>query len=177
MSGILGPIVSVRTSDLNFYPGNARRGDVDAIAESLRIHGQFQPIIVQKSTDYVLIGNHTLKAAQKLRWAEVDVAHLDVDDDKAKRIVLIANRTADLGTYDLEALAALLSDLDDLSGTGYSDGDLAGLIEGDEPLDDEQDEQEAKPPQYGVVVYCHGPHDRDELLELMINEGRTAHVL
>lgn len=175
---LLGPIVRVRTSELAFYPGNARRGDVDAIADSLKVHGQFQPIIVQKDSNFVLIGNHTLKAARKLRWAEVQVSYLDVDDVQAKKIVLVANRTSDLGTYDLDALAGLLSDLDDLNGTGYSDADLVGLLNDDDPEPEgEDDEPVSKPPKCGVIVYCTSEADQMEFLSLVLEEGRDARAL
>lgn len=178
-TGILGPIQRVRTSKLNLYPGNARRGDIDAIADSLKVHGQFQPIIVQRDTDYVLIGNHTLKAARQLRWAEIDVAYLDVDEDKAKRIVLVANRTSDLGTYDLDALAALLTDLSDLDGTGYSDADLTGLLSAEDDALGEEDDEEppARKPKLGVVVYCDTEAEQVELLNTLLEEGRNARAL
>jgi hypothetical protein len=52
-----------RLADLQHYPGNARRGDTEAIAESLAVNGQFRPLAVQASTSYVLTGNHTMDAA------------------------------------------------------------------------------------------------------------------
>lgn len=178
---VLGPVTHVRTSDLEFYPGNARRGDVEAIAESLTAHGQFQPIIVQKGTQFVLIGNHTLKAARKLRWAEIQACYLDVDDVTAKKIVLVANRTSDLGTYDLDALAGLLSDLDDLTGTGYNDADLMGLLNDDDPEtgdgSDDSEESATKSPKLGVIVYCTSEKDQLELLSTLLEEGREARAL
>lgn len=177
---LLGQVSQVRTSELEFYPGNARRGDVDAIAESLKVHGQFQPIIVQQSTNYVLVGNHTLKAAQKLRWAEVAVCYVDVDDVQAKKIVLVANRTADLGTYDLDALSALLQDLDDLAGSGYSDADLVGLLndgEDNDPGLGDEDDLPSKSTKLGVIIYCSTEREQVELLELLLEEGRDARAL
>lgn len=128
-------VEQVPLGDLRPYPGNARRGDVDAIAESLERNGQYRPLVVQRSTGYVLGGNHTLQAAQRLRWPTVQVTYLDVDDDAARRIMLADNRTADLGAYDDRALLALLRDLgDDLSGTGYEEEDYDALLASlDEP--------------------------------------------
>lgn len=123
-------VEQVKLGELRPYPGNARRGDVDAIASSLEAHGQFRPLIVQRSTGYVLGGNHTLQAAQRLGWPSVQVTYLDVDDDAAKRIVLADNRTHDLGDgYDDRALADLLASIDgDLTGTGFSFDDLDDLL-------------------------------------------------
>jgi ParB-like chromosome segregation protein Spo0J len=113
--------------DLKEYPNNARRGDVSVLVESLKINGQYRPIVVQKSTKYVLAGNHLLRAAKILGWDEVDAVVIDVDDQKALKIVLADNRTADLGDYNTDLLATLLSDLEDFEGTGYSLADIEEL--------------------------------------------------
>lgn len=120
--------VAVPIADLEPYPGNPRRGNVQAIVESLEAHGQFRPIVVQASTNYILAGNHTVQAAQQLGWTEIDAWVLDVDDDDAKRILLADNRTSDLGFYDDGDLLGLLSALEgDLIGTGYDTDDLTDL--------------------------------------------------
>jgi len=110
------------------YAKNARRGDVAAIAESLRVNGQYRPIVVNRRTMEVLAGNHTLRAARKLGWSEIAATLVDVDEERAKRIVLADNRTSDLATYDSEALAELLQELPELSGTGYDEDDLDALL-------------------------------------------------
>jgi hypothetical protein len=113
------------------YPDNPRRGNVDAIKDSLAANGQFRPIVVQAKTNYVLAGNHTVQAAEDLGWDEVAAWVMDVDDEQAKRIVLADNRTADLGWYDDTDLLTLLKGLETedggLSGTGYGYDDLADL--------------------------------------------------
>jgi hypothetical protein len=113
---------------LKEYPGNPRKGDIDKIAESLKVNGQYKPIVVQKSTNYVLVGNHTLKAIKKLGWDFVDAVILDVDDVEAKRIVLADNRTSDGSTYDYMLLNEMLLTLPDLEGTGYDKTALDQLI-------------------------------------------------
>src|SRR5690606_4351495 len=51
------------------------------------------------------------------------------DDDTARRINLIDNRANDAGGYDNEALAELLSYMDDdYEGTGYNAGDVNRLL-------------------------------------------------
>lgn len=119
----------VPVDQLTSYPGNARRGDLDAIKDSLRVNGQYAPLIVQRSTGYVIVGNHRLEAARALGWRELEVKYLDVDDDHARRIVIADNRTSDLGGYDDRALVALLRDLgEDLTGTGYDLDDYDDLL-------------------------------------------------
>lgn len=48
------------------HPRNVRQGDVGAIATSLEINGQYRPIVVHKSTNNILAGNHTYKSASAL---------------------------------------------------------------------------------------------------------------
>lgn len=126
------------------YHGNARVGNVDAIAESLEVNGQYKPIVVNAGTltgraNEILVGNHTAKAARQLGWQEIAAVQVDVDDAQARRIVLVDNRTSDLATYDEEMLSSLLADVDDFMGTGFSDLDLGSLVSSPEPKADPDD--------------------------------------
>lgn len=122
-------VQSLDIDSLSMFPGNPRRGDVSVIVESLRATGQYRPIVVQESTRAILAGNHTWLAAQELGWDSIDAVVLDVDDQTAKRIVLVDNKSADLGTYDQGELLNLLRSLDDLTGTGYVTDDIDHLAE------------------------------------------------
>jgi site-specific DNA-methyltransferase (adenine-specific) len=109
---------------------NPRRGDISVIRESLVANQQFAPIIVNRSTREVLAGNHRVLAARELGWREIAVCWVDVDDDAARRILLIDNRSSDVAGYDQAALAALLGDGGaDLVGTGYDRADLDQLLD------------------------------------------------
>lgn len=114
-------------SELKEYPGNARRGNISVLVESLKINGQYRPIVVQKSTNYVLAGNHLLRAAKQLGWEKIDAVFIDCDDEAALKIVLADNRTADLGDYNDELLKQLLETVENFEGTGYTEEDLAEL--------------------------------------------------
>lgn len=120
------------------HPDNARRGNVAMIAESLRTHGQFKNLVVQRASDngtklVVCAGNHTLAAMRSLSWEQGAVLLVDVDDEEAARILLIDNRSNDVADYDDRALAELLAALSEsdrgLLGTGYEDRDLADLLD------------------------------------------------
>ena len=118
------PIASLRP-----YPGNPRIGSLEAIRESLERHGQYRPIVVRRGTGEVLAGNHTMLAAIELGWQEIAATFVDVDDDQARRIVLVDNRTTDLAGYDDSELAALLQALPDFAGTGWSPQELDRLLD------------------------------------------------
>lgn len=137
MASLLNQIERVPVSALELYPGNPRRGNVPAIAQSLRENEQYAPLVAQKSTGYVLAGNHTLRAARSLGWDEIDVVYVDVDDQRARKILLSANRTSDLAMDDADQLIELLSYLDgDLEGTGWTETDIELLITPPPDLDD-----------------------------------------
>ena len=117
---------------------NSRSGDVGAISESLRINGQYKPILVQKSSGKIIAGNHTWRAARALKWEEIAVQYLDLTDTEAERIVLVDNRTNDLASYDYDVLRDQLQALPDLAGTGYTLEDIESLGDlVDEPLTNE----------------------------------------
>lgn len=120
-------IRNIKLSEVTQYPGNSRRGDISAIAASLETNGQYKPIVVQKSTGHILAGNHTAEAANALGWEKIQAVFVDVDDDQARKIVLADNRTSDLAQYDDSALAALLAEVPDLTGTGFDDADYEAL--------------------------------------------------
>lgn len=145
MGGMTEPILKVTRhplADLNAYHKNARRGDVTAIAESLKTLGQFKPVVVNHGTltgrpNEVLAGNHTVQAARTLDWDGVQVAWVDVDEETATKIVVADNRTSDLSSYDNDALADLLGGLHDYTGTGFSHADYTRLLPKPEAGEDE----------------------------------------
>jgi hypothetical protein len=120
-------LIKVPIDEIIEYPGNARRGDVQVLVESLQVNGQYRPIVVQESTNYVLAGNHLVRAAKMLGWEEIEAIFIDCDDQAALKIVLADNKTADMGSYNDGLLQALLKDLESFDGTGYSEADIRDL--------------------------------------------------
>lgn len=126
-----GP-AQISLDEVSTYPGNPRRGDIDAIAASLTALGQYRPIVVNRGTitgrpNEILAGNHTAMAARQLGWSRILCHFVDVDDHDAARIVATDNRLGDLATYDEQLLVDLLSSIPTLDGTGYSLEDLDTL--------------------------------------------------
>ena len=120
-------VESVSISSLTAYPSNPRRGDIDAIASSLKAHGQYRPVVVQSKTNFILAGNHTVKAAKKLGWKKIKIVRVDVDEQTARKIVLADNRITDLASYNEPLLKSLLTALPELDGTGFTSGELETL--------------------------------------------------
>lgn len=179
-------VVDIRR--LNLYHRNPRKGDVDAVAESLRVNGLFRAVIVNTGDqtgrrDEVLAGNHTVQAARKLGWSTILVSFVDYDDAAAARVVLADNRTSDLADYDKDTLLAVLQEAPDLEGTGYTTDDLDDLAselldEGApgsadllEPGDDEYNQQ------FGVTVICQDEAEQQHVYEQLKAEGYDVRVV
>lgn len=186
-----GTSSKVHPAELNLFWKNPRVGNVDVIKGSLRAHGQYKPVLVNRGThtgrpNEVLAGNHTIKAIRDLaeehpddeRWQNVDIWEIDVDDDRASRIVVADNRTSELGSNDDDALADLLDQIAEsekgLEGTGYDDEDLSYLLaqsradtqdiidrtfpeqdftEGDEVQEDDEDDEDDEGDE-GAMLTC-----------------------
>jgi hypothetical protein len=116
---------------LKEHPENPNRGNVDVIEQSVQHNGFYGALVVQRSTGYILSGNHRWQAAKRLKMKTVPVIYVDVDDDKALRILLADNRTSELSHRDPAALLTLLEQLnasvDGLQGIGYHVDDIEEL--------------------------------------------------
>jgi len=212
--------VDVPLDDLQPFPGNAKRGDVPVILDSLRRNGQYRSLIARQTPDglVVLAGNHTMQAlalhgpgpcgkpvttARGERpcgicgdqpWepgARVEI--VTCDDDTARRINLVDNKSAENGQYDRDALAELLSYMDDdLGGTGYTDADVKLLIAPPPSLDELADtygdpeaddfwpvlkfkiSPELRDAFYGLTINCPNPNDDAERFRYLLERARTA---
>lgn len=125
------PAIPVDT--LEEHPDNPRRGDDDAVTESIVTNGFFGAILVQKSTGHVIAGNTRFRAMRDAGEDAIPGFWVDCDDDAAKRILLADNRTSDLAYYADDALLELLREVHStplgLTGTGYDDASYSLLID------------------------------------------------
>jgi DNA modification methylase len=125
-------IETVSIDELEPHPANPRQGDVGLIHSLIEENGWYGVIVAQRSSGRILAGNHRWRAAKAAGLEELPVAYLDVDDDRAERILLADNRSNDLASYDDHALADLLQLLTatepGLLGTGYDGDDLDQLL-------------------------------------------------
>lgn len=128
--------------ELAFYPGNSRKGDEDKIEESIGENGFFAPLTVQKSTGYILIGNHRFKVGkERFGLTSFPCVLVDVDERAALKINLADNGSSDAATFDKEAHIALLEALEgDYWGSTTNEDTLRALEDALAPLipDDEE---------------------------------------
>lgn len=135
----LVPLAAVRP-----HPANPKDHDLGAIAASIARFGQQQPILVQRSTGWIVAGNGRWEATPMVaeletaletgpgaEWTHIAAIFTEMDDLEAKAYALADNRTHDLGGYLDDKLAALLSELataDQLIATGYDLDDVDNLL-------------------------------------------------
>jgi ParB-like chromosome segregation protein Spo0J len=152
--------LAVPIESLRGLPGNPRRGDVDAVAASLTRFGQRKPIVVRKDDGTIIAGNHTWQAAKKLGWTEIAVAFVGDDDVTAKAFALADNRTAELGSYDEQALLDLIEEVhavvpEFVRDAGWSDDAVAELvakIESEQPPKEIDEDEIPEPPIEPVIA-------------------------
>lgn len=93
-------IQKVKLSELKLDLTNLRghgESEIDLIVRSLTIFGQFKPLIVDKNTMQVKIGNGRLMAMRKMGWTECDCILIDWEDKKGLQV--IDNRLNELSTW------------------------------------------------------------------------------
>lgn len=143
------------------YERNARTHSpeqVQQIAASMVEFGLTNPILVD-SGDGIIAGHGRLMAAQLIGLTEVPVIVLDHLSDAQRRAYILAdNAIAEKAGWDEELLAGELADLAadgfDLALTGFSDEELADLLDVPEAEGDPQGDADAvgAPPAQPVSV-------------------------
>jgi ParB-like chromosome segregation protein Spo0J len=151
-------ITNEQPGSLVSHPDNPRSGDIGAIVESIKNNGWHGVVVCQKSTRKILVGNHRVKAAIELGLDSIPVQWADVDDQRARAILLADNRASDLGTYDDEILARVVYEtaVDGLLGaTGYDIEDMDRLVrQAMEPEPMDLDEKKTECPMCGHRFYA-----------------------
>lgn len=139
----------VPLDQLTPFPGNARRGKVDVIKESITKNGQYRSLVVREIKDgplIVLAGNHTMTAIGELGGSQARCEIIECDDETARRINLVDNRSNDLAEDDDDALADLMRALTEgAEGTGYTAEQLKAYTDEPEIPDFEPEMVEQQP--------------------------------
>lgn len=136
-------IINIAIRDIHPYPNNPRKNSdaVDAVAESIRQCGYCAPIIVDEG--HIILAGHTrYKALKKLGWKECPVLLLrGMSDEQKRKYRLLDNKTGELATWDLDALA---EELEALDFDGFDFGfELSETVTDEET---QEDDYEVNPP-------------------------------
>ena len=123
--------------DLQPWGDNPRPEDnsesVGRVADSIRRFGFAAPIVARKADGMIIAGHTRFEAAVDVLGLEkVPVRFMDLDPADARLLALADNRLQELGVYDDDALARVLSEMEeeglDLDAAGYSDEDLNSIL-------------------------------------------------
>lgn len=159
------------------HPDNYREGDVGAISTSLDRWGWYAPLVVQRSSGRIVVGNHRWEAAKRRGETHVPVHYRDLTDEQALALLAADNRMSDLARNDVEQLGAVLrhlAQIDELEGTGYSGDDVDELLASIEGVPPEGHGAQNLDEQYAVIVTCENEDDQRTLLAELEERGLTV---
>lgn len=165
---------------LNQHPDNPRNGDIEVIAESIRVNGYMAPVVVQATTRRILAGNHRYAAMLSLGQTQIPAVFVDVTDEQAARYLVADNRTSDLARNDEALLAQILLDLSQseigLLGSGWDEHDMhALLLEVDkDPLPEGEGFGFAPNDVYQVVIECDSVEQMEEVYASCVDREWNA---
>tara|TARA_R100001086_G_scaffold53811_2_gene24061 strand:+ start:3268 stop:4473 length:1206 start_codon:yes stop_codon:yes gene_type:complete len=131
----IGEWVSV--DDLNPWKDNPRQNQsaIDEVAKSIKRFGFASPIIARTEDKMIIAGHTRFAAAKKIGFDKVPVRFMNLDLGEAQLLALADNKIGEIADWDEEKLKEILNDFqhEDLEGLGWSDEELASLI--DMPLE------------------------------------------
>ena len=139
--------IKIKTEDLIPYENNPRHNEeaVPDVAESIRQCGDLDPIEVDEN-NVILSGHTRLLALQQQGFTETDVIrYTGLTEEQKKKYRLLANKTGEKATWDLEKLA---EELDDLDFDGFDFGfdlDLDGILEDEKEIEEDEIPEKAEP--------------------------------
>lgn len=135
--------------DLKPSPKNPRKHtqkQIDLLVKNIERFGFLDPILVQKSTNYIVCGHARLKALIKMGETHADVFVWDVSDEDAMAHMIASNYISGMSEWDIPFVKDCLAELDGRSypvdHTGFSDVNVDCLFDHepkDKPKDDFKD--------------------------------------
>jgi ParB-like chromosome segregation protein Spo0J len=153
----------VPLSAVREHPKNPRIGEVEKIAASIEANDFYTPIVAQRSTRFILIGNHRWKAAKEVGLKEVPVIFHDIADAPALAIMLSDNKSSDRSRYDqdrliqtLEEFETMAEDLEELDfeASLFTTDELEKLKGIDDGYDDVEEERQEEAEYKRRVTEC-----------------------
>ena len=172
-------------SDIKPYEKNPRINDaaVDAVAESIRLFGFRQPIVVD-TEGVIVCGQTRWKAARKLGLEKVPVhVATDLTPVQIRAYRIADNKTNELAEWDFNLLPIELAEVSaqddgiDWSLLGFDKGELAKLL-GSEGLTDPDDAPDVEVGEsFQIVAECKSEEDQQELYGRLTKEGYECRVL
>lgn len=118
----------------SWNPNRQDEHDFELLCKSIEEDGFTQPIIVHKTTNIIVDGEHRWRASLALGFKEIPVVKVDMPIEQMKMATIRHNRAR--GHHDIELEAEILKDLEKLGALDWakdslllSDKDLEKLLE------------------------------------------------
>ena len=105
-------VTMVSISSIKLWKDNPRKNDgaVEALAESIKMHGFRSPLVVWRKNNTIYKGNTSYKAAKFLKLSEVPVIFADFKSEAAAIAYGIDdNKSGELAGWDYDLLKKLMS--------------------------------------------------------------------
>ena len=125
-----GTVRKIRLSKITpseIQPRSERLKGVDELAESLRVDGLLQPILVTKDSDdsyKIIAGERRFHAANRLGWTEIECKIFNKNEKETYKLAVIENlQREDLSPYEEIDAMTILKDK-----FSYTDQELATLF-------------------------------------------------
>lgn len=96
----------------DYNPRTITKGALDGLKSSIRQFGELQPIVWNESTGHVVGGHQRLEALKAMGHKEVEVKVVNFTDAQEKAANLSLNNPAIQGSWDLDKLEELASEID-----------------------------------------------------------------
>ena len=124
------------------HPRNFREWDLGALSVSIARLGLYLPVVVQRSTGYIVAGSGRWTALKQSGASEIPVRFVDATDEEALAILVgdnwIAQRGRNLDPELLDLMQELRDEAELFSAAGLEDDDVEALerevAELDKPL-------------------------------------------
>ena len=155
-------IIERKTTEIHPYEGNPRDNEaaIPAVMESIRQFGFKVPIIIDEN-DVIIAGHTRLKAAERLGMNTVPCIKADdLTPEQVKAFRIADNKTAELSTWDFEALNVELSEIEDIDMSAFGfDIEIDDIEEDTEVKEDEAPEVKDEEPKAKMGdIYQLGRH-------------------
>lgn len=174
---------AVALDSITVHPRNYNNHEkLASLRESLTVNGQYRRVIVQRSTGYIVSGNGVWLAAQQLGWDTIAADLLELDDEQARRLLLVDNASAS-HDWDAEQTVELLGE-GPLDGTGFTQTEYEDLLKSIDDASTLPAETAASTTKkmssivdtWSIIVDCDGEQQQRDLLEEFEGKGLRCRV-
>ena len=127
-------LITLNVDVIKPWANNPRKDHaVKEIQTSMETFGYMNPIVVQASTNRIIVGHGRYQAVKEAGLKEIPVVAVDIDDNKADMYTLADNKIAELSNWDFTKMADLLLEFDEknfnVNLLGFTDAEVEKIMQ------------------------------------------------